>query len=161
MSIVLPTDLSEADHAWAGARFADLQAARALIDVHEPPVPVADRPQSVGAFRLARYVARRRAVAGSAMARAAHSADQPLQRMIGAFRMSVIDQGDAVFVILDIPAGIIAPRILHVFDEDNANSLSIDLPEPINNAVQLVLDPLGDAGSIVLLTRLSAEILVE
>lgn len=160
MSIDLPQTLSEADHAWAADRFADLQAARAL-DEAAAPDSAAEHPSSVGAFRLNRYVARRRAIAGSAMARAAHSGDQPLQRMIGAFRMTVIEDTDVIFVIFDIPAGVVAPRVLHVFDDETATSQTLDLPAPINNAVQLALDPRNDAAAIALLTRLSAEILVE
>lgn len=166
MTVKFPDDLTEADHARAQDRFTDLQAARDLAGPgHRISAGSGDgdpaKVLSIGAFRLQRYVAQQRARAISPVARAAHSGGKTLQRMVGDFRMDLVDEGDLVYLILHVPAGVETPQKLHAFDEAGQAAVTLDLTEPINGAQQLVLSPATDGLALRILRDLASELMLE
>ncbi|MCB8837753.1 hypothetical protein [Aurantimonas sp. VKM B-3413] len=155
-SIDTPEDLAEARR-----RFVERQAARRLASPETDGVgagsapridvaaflsgeasPPAGTPVPLGLLRLKRYQSQAKSLAFSPAARAA-STDTQIARTIGAFRLEVLEEEDAVFVVVGGPEGLALPRQLTLIHEGMRQSLDLPLGKPIGKIVQTGLDPLS------------------
>jgi len=149
--ITSPDMLADAER-----HFVDRQAARTLaspdteraatggrIDIKsflEGAFPTAGQPIPIGLLKLKRQHMRTRSLAFSTVARAA-STDTMVARTIGDFRIEIVEDEDAVFVVVSGPDGRDLPRHLTLIHEERRLSLDLPLGNPIGGIVQIGLDP--------------------
>lgn len=156
--------MSEADWAEAAQRFADKQAGRGLAEEAEAaraageaaagpsqaallrdvlagrarPADLLVRadgsPVPLGTVALVRALLARESRAVSLAARAA-SSDGPLVRDVGGYAVEVVDEPDALFILVET-GGREAPRRLRLLDEQGC-LFELSLPEPVEGTVQL------------------------
>ncbi|MAU98652.1 MAG: hypothetical protein CMP81_22670 [Fulvimarina sp.] len=97
-------------------------------------------PVPIGLIRLRRQYLQGRSLAFSTAAKAA-STDTDIARTIGGFRVELVDEGDAFFVIVSADAATELPRHLTLIHEERRLSLDIPLGNPIGGLLQIGLDP--------------------
>ncbi|TFF18691.1 hypothetical protein E3C22_20915 [Jiella endophytica] len=153
--ITTPELLAEAER-----RFADRRAARDLAGDGLEPAERTGRvdiasflagrtadagagPVPIGLLRLRRRYLQSRSLAFSTVARAA-STETDVARTIGGFRMELVDEGDAFFVVVSADAEGKLPRHLTLIHEEMRLSLDIPLGNPIGGVLQIGLDPSSD-----------------
>ena len=150
--ITSPELLSEAERS-----FTDRRAARELAGQGREPARkegridiagfLAGSPSNAGAatvpiglLRLRRQYLQGSSLGFSTVARAA-STDTDVARTIGGFRLELVEESDAVFVIVSADADGQLPRHLTLIHEERTLSLDIPLGNPIGGVLQVGLDP--------------------
>ena len=142
------------DDRTAGAARLDVAAflAGQASDPSGAPIPI-------GLLRLRRQYLQGRSLAFSTVARAA-STETDVARTIGGFRLELVEDGDAFFVVVSANAAGELPRHLTLIHEEKRLSLDIPLGNPIGGVLQIGLDPKSadDLGTIDLLKDPKTEI---
>ena len=100
-------------------------------------------PIPIGLLRLRRQYLQGRSLAFSTVARAA-STETDVARTIGGFRLELVDETDAFFVVVSASAASELPRHLTLIHEERRLSLDIPLGNPIGGVLQIGLDPESD-----------------
>ncbi|MBO0905469.1 hypothetical protein [Jiella sonneratiae] len=152
--ITSPELLAEAER-----RFVDRRATRELAGHGEERAGAAGRidvaaflagggadvgaPVPIGLLRLRRQYLQSRSLAFSTVARAA-STEADVARTIGGFRLELLDEGDAFFVVISPNSDGELPRHLTLIHEERRLSLDIPLGNPIGGVLQMGLDPASD-----------------
>ncbi|MCE7030205.1 hypothetical protein [Jiella avicenniae] len=116
-------------------------------------------PIPIGLLRLRRQYLQSRSLAFSTVARAA-STETDVARTVGGFRLELVEESDAVFVIVSPNADGELPRHLTLIHEEKRLSLDIPLGNPIGGILQIGLDPrsAGDFRTIEFLKDPTTEI---
>ena len=96
-----------------------------------------------GLLALSRRRLRAHSRAHSAVARAASTTDD-VARTVGPFRLELIEEPDAAFLVIRTEAGESAPERLDLVNDALGLVLGFDLPAPVDGLVQLMLS-LSDA----------------
>ncbi|NDW06976.1 hypothetical protein [Jiella pacifica] len=97
-------------------------------------------PIPLGLLRLRRQYLQGRSLAFSTVARAA-STETDVARTIGGFRLELVEESDACFVIVSPNAAGELPRHLTLIHEEKRLSLDIPLGNSIGGVLQIGLDP--------------------
>lgn len=168
----VPLDLDLDDEGWREAReaYVSLQAGRALRDHlrDDPAREAAPRDESRAAqlhralfgassdagglqvvpFALAPLLRerRRRPVLARAEGLRAASDGAALEREAGPYRLSLVEDGGALFLIVRWPDGTDAPMTLSVESESAGTALTLDLEPPVGTVSQTIL-PADDGAS--------------